>query len=116
MDTKIEGLIKRLEKHHGIVSSDSMEDLFFNAFDLNYENANEGDKVNFISKKNKRGSHEAVSIDLLKKSDFLKKSHKRKFQFIDVNDFNIAYEVISEKLNDQLSKKNHFENSEEIDF
>ena len=79
MDTRIEGVIKRLEKHHGIVSSDSMEDLFFNAFDLNYENANEGDKVNFISKKNKRGSYEAVSIDLLKKSDFLKKSHKRKF-------------------------------------
>ena len=116
MDTRIEGIIKRLEKHHGIVSSDSMEDLFFNAFDLNYENANEGDKVNFISKKNKRGSYEAVSIDLLKKSDFLKKSHKRKFQFIDVNDFNIAYEVISEKLNYQLSKKNHFENSEEIEF
>ena len=115
MEIRSEGKIKRLEKHHGSVSSDSMEDLFFNAFDLNYENPNIGDEVSFFPKKNKRGSYEATNIDLLKKSQDIKKSHKRKFQFVDINDFRLAYESITEKLNYQLLKKKNFENSEDIE-
>ncbi len=114
MEILIKGEIKKLEKSFGTISSETMEDLLFYYSEVCYKNPAEGDLVKFKLEKNKRGSFEAVEINLVQKSK-LKKPPKRKFQFFDKNDFNLSYELITEKLNYQLIKKDSFEDSEYIE-
>tara|TARA_X000000368_G_C23056630_1_gene724208 strand:- start:1630 stop:4083 length:2454 start_codon:yes stop_codon:yes gene_type:complete len=108
------GEIKKIEKNYGTISSISKEDLMFDMSELFYKEPNIGDNVSFNLSKNNIGKYYASNIQLLERTKKNIKSSNSKYKFLDKNDFKIAYKLINDKLNYQLSKKDFFDHSDKI--